>query len=524
MKREAYAWRMSARPGAPRSRGVAALAGIVAVGAGLGIGELVAAFTAPTGGPVADVGGLMIDLAPTWAKDAVIALFGTADKLALLVGVGLVLLAVAAVAGVLEARRPPWGSVLVGAAGAFGILAAATRQPFTLLDLVPALVTTLVAVSLLRMLMRLRPAAYGGADGITDRPGPDRRRFLAWLGGTAAVGVLAAVGGAALRSGARVATAAREAFALPPAATPAPPVPAGAELGIDGLAPVITPNAEFYRIDTALQIPVVDPSGWRLRVHGMVDREVTLTWDELIALPLEEHATTLTCVSNEVGGTLIGNAIWLGHPIRNLLEQAGVDPDADMVLSKSVDGFTAGTPIEALRDDRDALLAIGMNGEPLPPEHGFPVRLVVPGLYGYVSATKWVVDLEVTRFDRARAYWTDRGWSERGPIKLASRIDVPRGQVAAGEVAVAGVAWQQHVGVAAVEVQIDDGPWRETQLAAPISIDTWVQWRYRWDAEPGQHRVRVRAIGADGKTQTAKRRPPGPDGATGLHTITVDVV
>lgn len=514
---------MSARPGAQRARGEAALAGLVAVGAGLGVGELVAAFVAPTGGPIADVGGLMIDLAPTWAKDAAIALFGTADKIALLVGVGLVLAVLAGAAGILEARHPHWGSVLVGGAGAFGILAAATRQPFAVLDLLPALATTAVAIAALRMLLRLRPAAVS-EPAPTTAAGPDRRRFLAWLGGTAAVGVLAAIGGTALRTGARVATAAREAFTLPAPATPAPPLPAGAELGIDGLAPVITPNADFYRIDTALQIPVVDPGSWRLRVHGMVDRELTLSWDELLALPLEESTTTLACVSNEVGGTLIGTAVWLGHPIRHLLEQAGVHDDADMVLSKSVDGFTAGTPLDVLRDDRHAVLAIGMNGEPLPPEHGFPVRLVVPGLYGYVSATKWVVDLEVTRFDRARAYWTDRGWSERGPIKLASRIDVPRGQVAAGAVTVAGVAWHQHVGIAAVEVQIDDRPWRDAQLAAPLSVDTWVQWHYRWEAEPGQHTVRVRAIGADGETQVSQRRPPAPDGATGLHAVTVDVV
>ena len=302
-------------------------------------------------------------------------------------------------------------------------------------------------------------------------------------------------------------------------------MPPSAELGVDGLAPLITPNAEFYRIDTALAVPSVDPSGWNLRIHGMVDHEVTISWDELLALPLEESVTTLACVSNEVGGTLIGNALWLGYPIRELLARAAPSADADMVLSRSVDGFTASTPLAVLEDDRNAILAVGMNGEPLPPEHGFPVRMVVPGLYGYVSATKWVVDLEITRFDAASAYWTDRGWSDRGPIKLSSRIDVPRaGQsLVVGPITVAGVAWHQHVGIEAVDVQVDDGPWEPATLATAISVDTWVQWRYEWDATSGTHTLRVRATGADGDVQTSKVQGVVPDGATGLHERTVDV-
>ncbi|MBS1698169.1 MAG: molybdopterin-dependent oxidoreductase, partial [Actinobacteria bacterium] len=312
---------------------------------------------------------------------------------------------------------------------------------------------------------------------------------------------------------------------LPKPAVPAAPIPVGAALKVDGLSPLITPNADFYRIDTALVVPQVDPAQWRLRIHGLVAHEVTLTWEQLLALPLVESATTLSCVSNDVGGDLVGNAVWLGYPIRALLAKAQPSADADMVLSTSVDGFTAGTPLEALTDDRDALLAIGMNGAPLPLEHGFPVRMVVPGLYGYVSATKWVTDLEVTRFDRATAYWTARGWSERGPIKLESRIDVPRtGQaVGAGDAVIAGVAWQPQVGVSAVEVQVDDGPWQRAELAPAISADTWVQWRLPWHATPGQHTLRCRATGADGTVQTAAVAPPAPDGATGWHTIGVSV-
>ncbi len=287
----------------------------------------------------------------------------------------------------------------------------------------------------------------------------------------------------------------------------------------------MTPNAEFYRIDTALIVPQVDPADWSLRIHGMVDREVEITWDQLLAMPMQESDVTLACVSNEVGGSLIGNARWLGVPVREMLARAGVDAEADMVLSTSAEGFTASTPIEALTDDRDALLAVGMNGEPLPIEHGFPVRMVVPGLYGYVSATKWVTQLEVTRFDRAKAYWTTRAWSDRGPVKLQSRIDVPRrGQsIPAGDAVIAGMAWQQHVGITGVEVRIDDGPWRDAELATAISADTWVQWSIDWVAESGAHTVECRALSVDGEMQTADPAAPAPDGAQGWHRIDVSV-
>ncbi|WP_422732850.1 molybdopterin-dependent oxidoreductase [Microbacterium limosum] len=323
-------------------------------------------------------------------------------------------------------------------------------------------------------------------------PGPtedaSRRRFLITAGIAAAVTIAAAIGATAVRAGRSAASAVREAVRLPVPATAAPEVPAGAELGIDGLAPVVTPNAQFYRIDTALVVPDIAPADWSLRIHGLVDREVVLRWDELLA-------------------------------------RAGVREDADMVLSRSIDGFTASSPLEALTDDRNALLAVGMNGEPLPAEHGFPVRMVVPGLYGYVSATKWVTELEVTRFDRARAYWTDRGWSERGPVKLQSRIDVPRrgAAVDAGNRVVAGVAWQQHTGVAGVEVQVDEGPWRSATLASAISDDTWVQWSIPWEATTGEHTVRCRVTNAEGQTQTSERVGVVPDGATGWHEVSVSV-
>jgi DMSO/TMAO reductase YedYZ molybdopterin-dependent catalytic subunit len=321
-------------------------------------------------------------------------------------------------------------------------------------------------------------------------------------------------------------SAARAAITLPTAAAPATAAPVGAELGIDGLASYITPNADFYRIDTALQVPNVDASTWSLTITGMVEEEIELTWDDLVALPLEEHPVTLACVSNEVGGDLIGNALWLGYPIRELLARAKPLPGADMVLGRSIDGFTAGTPLEVLQDpDRVGILAVGMNGEPLPVEHGFPVRVVVAGLYGYVSATKWVTELEVTTFADSEGYWTPRGWSALGPIKTESRIDVPRvgAPVAAGTVTVAGVAWAQHTGVEMVQVRIDDGGWADARLADSAGIDTWVQWVYDWQATPGEHTVAVRATDRAGYTQTPDEAPPAPDGATGWHTRTITV-
>lgn len=291
------------------------------------------------------------------------------------------------------------------------------------------------------------------------------------------------------------------------------------------MQPLVTTNPAFYRIDTALAVPAVDPATWVLKVTGMVDREVELTFADLLAKPMTERHITIACVSNNVGGDLIGNARWLGWPVRELLALAGPRAGADMVLSTSADGWTAGTPLEVLRDGRDALLAVGMNGEPLPLEHGFPVRLVVPGLYGYVSATKWVIGLKVTGFADDVAYWTPRGWFERGPIKTSSRIDVPRTgrPVKAGTVLFGGVAWAQHTGIEKVELRVNRGPWRPAELAPGISVDTWYQWKLGIDLTEGRYEVQVRATDLAGKLQEEQSRPVAPDGATGLHTIRVDV-
>uniref|UniRef100_UPI001C22A999 molybdopterin-dependent oxidoreductase n=1 Tax=Nocardia alni TaxID=2815723 RepID=UPI001C22A999 len=301
------------------------------------------------------------------------------------------------------------------------------------------------------------------------------------------------------------------------------PVDPAADLRIPGLTPYLTANGDFYRIDTALIIPQVSAETWSLRVHGMVNREIRLSYADLKARQPIERLVTLTCVSNPVGGDLIGNARWLGYSLAELITEAGPHPDADMVLSRSVDGFTAGSPLATVTDGRDAMLAIGMNGQPLPIEHGYPVRLVVPGLYGYVSATKWVTDIEITRFDRARAYWTERGWSERGPIKTGTRIDTPKdaASVSSGPVTVAGVAWAQHRGINAVQIQIDNGPWQPARLAADPSIDTWRQWAYDWTPTPGTHTIRARATDATGQVQTSEVADVVPDGASGYPSITV---
>ncbi|WP_412882043.1 molybdopterin-dependent oxidoreductase [Curtobacterium phoenicis] len=514
----------------------AAVVGVIAAVVFLAAAELVAVFLGGAGSPLVGVGGAVIDLAPRGAKDLMVSLFGTGDKVALFVLMIVLVVAISAGAGVLERRRPPGGAVVFAIGGVLSLLAVTTRSGSGSLDGAPTVVGVALAIVTLRVLLARLRRWEATADvptsraATTDRPdggaaGPERRAFIVWGVTTAALAVV--VGGASRLGTAtmQAAVAARRAIRLPKPATAAPAVPSGASLDVAGITPVITPNDAFYRIDTALSVPQVDPATWKLRIHGAVDREVEVTWDELLALPLEEHVATMSCVSNEVGGDLIGTAKWLGYPIRELLAKAGPHDSADMVLSTSVDGFTAGTPLDVLEDSGTAaLLAVGMNGEPLPPEHGFPVRMVVPGLFGYVSATKWVTDLEVTRFADAQGYWTPRGWSERGPVKLESRIDVPRGgsSVRAGStVAVAGVAWHPHTGVERVQVRVDGGAWQDATLAESISADTWRQWVWKWTPTKGTHRLQVRATSADGEVQTSVERAPAPNGATGWHEVTV---
>ncbi|MCW2133568.1 molybdopterin-dependent oxidoreductase [Arthrobacter sp. VKM Ac-2550] len=504
----------------------AAAAGAAAALLGTAAGELAAAFLSPSVSPLTAVGSAVIDVLPPVVKDAAITVFGTADKAAFFVAMALVIAALGGLAGVLEVRRRYAGSAVIlafAAAGAVAVLAAPQAEQLALAAPVAAGVVALVALRVL--VQRCVQAAAAQAPPAGPGQDPARRTFLLRLGGTAAAAALTAVVATSIRSAQQGAARLRQAFQLPAPADPAEPIPASARLPVAGITPLVTPNPDFYRIDTALAVPVVNVDQWRLRVTGLVEQEVELDFDELAGQELAERYITLCCVSNPVGGDLIGNAKWLGWPVRELLARAGPEAGADMVLSRSVDGWTASTPLAVLTDERDALLAIGMNGEPLPLEHGFPVRLVVPGLFGYVSATKWVTELKLTRFEDETAYWTTRGWSARGPMKMSSRIDTPRNgaRLEPGEVDIGGVAWSQHTGISAVQLRVDDGPWQDAELGAPISADTWRQYRYRWNASAGRHRLQVRAIDAEGMVQTGESAPVVPDGATGWHTVSVTV-
>lgn len=518
--------RVQRQAAVPRRRLFAAAAGAAAVGTAVAAGEILAGVFSPSLSPMTAVGGAVIDAVPPGVKDWAVALFGTADKAALLVGMALAIAALAALAGVVEDRRRFAGAAVAGAFGLVGVAAVLTRAQVTPVALALPVVTAVLAAVWLRFLVR-RLQAWVAVMG--DSPTPDapaaataRRRFLQALAG----GAVATAAGGALAAVWRGTTAgvndARDRLKLPAPASAAAAIPAGAEAGVEGMQPLVTPNPDFYRIDTALTVPAVNPDTWVLKVTGMVEREIELDFAALLAKPLTERHITIACVSNNVGGDLIGNARWLGWPVSELLAEAGPQPGADMVLSRSADGWTAGTPLEVLMDGRDALLAVGMNGEPLPLEHGFPVRLVVPGLYGYVSATKWVTELKVTRFADDTAYWTPRGWSERGPIKISSRIDVPRRgrSVQAGTITFGGVAWAQHTGIRSVELRINRGPWQQADLARGISVDTWYQWKCGVQLSPGQYEVQVgpRTCAVPSRTNnSARRRRTGPPASTRLE-------
>jgi DMSO/TMAO reductase YedYZ molybdopterin-dependent catalytic subunit len=376
----------------------------------------------------------------------------------------------------------------------------------------------------------IRPPAAQGRDWLAGAPGSStsvqaaRRSFLTAALVTAGVAATAGLTGRLLAERSSVAGA-RNALRIPKPSATMPGLPPGVNLDIPGLASFITSNNDFYRVDTALVLPQVDPSSWQLRIHGMVSREITITFDQLLRRPLVEDYVTLCCVSNPVGGPYIGNALWLGTSLASLLREAGIKAGADQLLCTSVDGFTSGTPVQTVMDGRDALLAVAMNGQPLPVAHGFPVRMVVPGLYGYVSATKWVTDINVTTFAGNYAFWAQRGWSQQAPIKTESRIDVPNGasQIRPGRTAVAGVAWAQHKGIEAVEVRVDQGPWNQARLATVPGIDTWRQWVWEWDAPSGNHVIVARATDKTGYTQTAVPEQPEPNGATGYPSVAVAV-
>lgn len=499
---------------------IAALTGVAAVAAGVAVAQIVSAILVPSGAPLIAVGGAFIDVTPTWLKEFAVAKFGTADKPILLGSICVVLLIASALVGVLARRLRVIGSLLVGLVGIIGAVAALSRPEATPGDAAPSLVGAFVATGTLLWLTRTTPAAAPDAT-----PGPARRAVLlaslAVAGGAVVVGAVGNVLSGRLRN----VDAARASVKLPTPAEPAPALPTGVDVKVDGVTPFRVTNEDFYRVDTALLVPAVDPDTWTLSIGGMVNEPYSISYAELLAMPMIERDLTLTCVSNEVGGQYVGNAVWLGVRLKDILARAGVDKSADQLFSRSVDGWTASTPISAAVDGRDAIVAVAMNGEPLPAEHGFPARMVIPGLYGFVSATKWLTSLEATTYASQEAYWTQRGWATDAPIRTMARIEVPRplSTVAPGAIAIAGTSWAQHRGIDGIEVQVDDEPWGTARLGAVPSVDTWRQWWIPWMAKSGRHTIRVRATDSTGQVQSDARLTPFPSGAQGWHEVVVNV-
>lgn len=491
----------------------AGVAGVTSAAAGLASGHLVAAWINPAASPLVAVGAVVVDLTPTPLKEWAATTFGTADKVVLLVGIAVVVAALAFWAGLLAVRRPRGGLAVAAILGAVAVAAALSRPGADRLDWLPGLVTTLVGAAALTGQRRWLSSPPGGGGRL------DRRRFLL---GTA--GLLAGSAGlAALGQRLGGPPVPETPLVLPEPVTPLPALPAGVEGIVPGISPLRTPTPDFYRIDIALTVPRIDPQGWRLSVEGLVAQPFTLTFGELLALPMIERDITLTCVSNPIGGPYCGSTRWRGVRVADLLRRAGPAPEADMVLSSSPDGFSANTPLPVLLDGRDAMIAIAMDGEPLTAVHGGPARLLTPGLYGYVGATKWLEKLLVTTFAAHEAYWTQRGWAELGPVKTACRIDTPRSTAPAGRVVIGGVAWATHRGVGAVQVRLDAGPWQAATLGPDVGLDYWRQWYLPWDASPGVHVVTARAADASGQFQTEQVAGEFPDGATGYAVASITV-
>jgi DMSO/TMAO reductase YedYZ molybdopterin-dependent catalytic subunit len=539
--------------------GTGALVGIVTALVALAVAQVVAALlNSPIGAPVAAVGELSIDHTPPAIKNFAIREFGSSDKTVLVWGIRGILIIFAAVIGILAVRKLWHGMVGLAVFGAIGVYAALSQATATATDAFPSIVGAGVAAFALRYFSQRaallaaprpsrppdlaargqperaqaggpawRPIEAGGRAGL--EPVPDRRRFLLGSVAVAGISLLTYAAGSWVAETRDVGTI-QAALKLPPPAQPAPPLPAGADLKIPGLSSFVTPNSTFYRVDTAIVLPEIAPANWQLRIHGLVRKELVLSFKDLIKRPLIEDYITLCCVSNPVGGPYIGNAKWLGASLRSLLQEAGIKAGASQLLATSSDGFTSGTPVQIAMDSgRDSLLAVAMNDAALPVEHGFPVRQVIPGLYGYVSACKWIVDIEVTTYEAAQAYWVPRGWDAQAPIKTESRIDVPTGQspIKAGQrVSVAGVAWAQHKGIEAVEVRAAGGQWQQARLAAVPDLDSWRQWVYEWDVNvrPGNYLIEARATDKTGYTQTALQEPPEPNGASGYPAVSVQVV
>ena len=503
--------RTSLRTGVPAAAG-----GVLATLAGLGVAHLTAALTDPATSPVVSVGSTVIDLTPTPVKEWAIATFGTADKPILIGSVFAGTLVLAGIAGVVARRRFALGAGLLVVLTALAGAAALTRPTAGAADVLPAVVAAVVGVLVLFLVTRtLREPRSAGEGTRVSRRGV--------LGMGAVALAVVAIGGAGewiTRARTRIAD-----ITLPAAARKAKPLPTGLEATYADITPLRTSNADFYRVDTRLTLPIVDVDSWTLTIDGDVEKELTFTFDELTAMSLEEHDITMTCVSNDVGGEYIGAARWLGVPLTTLLDRAGVGSGADQILSTDVDGFTISTPLEVATDGRNSMIVIGMNGEPLPREHGFPCRMITPGIYGFVGATKWLTRLTLTTYAEQSAYWTDREWATDAPIKVSSRIDTPKplARVKPGRTAIGGVAWAQTRGIEGVEVRIDGGAWQAAELGPEVNVEYWRQWYLPWDAEVGTHVLAVRATSREDEVQTAARMKPFPEGSSGIQEITIFV-
>ncbi len=496
-----------------------AIAGLVAGAVGLALSELLAGAVAGAPSLVSAVGSLVIDLQPPGAKQLIVDLFGSADKLALNLAVLIVALALSALLGVLGRTDH---RIAIGGAAVIAVAAALVSLRDPLVQPILALLSAAVAATTSGFVFRRLAEAPSRRAPAAEMPAWGRRQFLGNAIGLGALAIVSGGVGRALLQRQEVADLPMRA-ALPAPVASAPPLPAATVL-VDGVSPLVVPTKDFYRIDTKLLVPRLDAGSWALTINGMVDHELQLSYNELLDMPLVERHVTISCVSNEVGGDLVGNAKWTGVHLRDLLDRAGVRTGATQVVGRSFDGWTAGFPTAWLSGPGEgAMVAVGMNGEILSPDHGFPARLIVPGLYGYVSATKWLTNIELTTLEAFDGYWIPLGWAKQGPILLQSRIDVPRGSAAAGQVPVAGIAWAPTRGISKVEVQVDRGEWQAAGLGPAISDETWVQWVYRWDAPAGAHRLRVRATDGNGVLQEARTTPPDPDGARGYHTVTVNV-
>jgi DMSO/TMAO reductase YedYZ molybdopterin-dependent catalytic subunit len=511
---------------------VGAVIGIVGVGAAVASGQLVAGFVGTDASPYLAVGDVVVDHTPAWLKEFAVSNFGTNDKLVLLSTMGVVLVLLGALAGVLSRRTPAVGTVFDVLLGIAAVAAVLGRKDLGQLAVLAPVVSLVAGALVFRLLHRLamdwiiardlegttrRRPTYGGTSG------DNRRKFLIGTVGAAVGAGVAGVVGEVLTSAHDVEGSRTAVGTLVPVKPET--VPPGADFARNGTPSFITEAGNFYRVDTALSVPQLRTEDWHLRIHGMVDREINLDFEDVRRRKLTEQIITLCCVSNTVGGPYISTGRFEGILLKDLLAEAGVHPGADQLLSTSIDGYTAGTPVDTLTDDRGAMLAIGLNGQPLPVEHGFPARMVVPGLYGYVSATKWVVDMELTTFAKAQGYWVPRGYTQQAPVKTESRIDVPRSfaTVAAGTVTIAGIAWAQTKGIKKVEVRIDNGPWQETQLTTEVTKNAWRMWRAFLPLRPGQHTVEARATDDSGYTQTSQLADPIPNGASGYPSVTFTV-